>query len=361
MSTIGVIIPAYEPDKRLLDLLVDLDRNNIGPVYIINDGSGAHYKEIFDRSAKIVKRLQGELLTHEVNKGKGRALKTAFQYILENNQQLTAVVTADSDGQHTVECIKKVIQMTQEQNDCLVLGVRNFNIQGIPWKSRFGNTITEKIFKYLAGVHITDTQTGLRGIPRDYMIKLIDLKGERFEFEMRMLLDAADNYKIIEIPVETIYDSKDHHQTHFNPFKDSIKIYRILGEKFLKYIFSSTSSSLLDLILFGLVCIPLKTIYPLFYVTIATIVARIFSSIYNYLLNYKFVFKSKESIKASSIKYFSLAIAQMICSACIVTVFVNLLHNDFELQVKIIVDTVLFFISYHIQQHFIFHMKNKVQ
>lgn len=351
---VGIIIPAYEPDGRLLNLLENLEMENMGPIYIVNDGSGDQYDEIFQKASVIAERSGGLVLKHQVNRGKGRALKTAFAYILEHCNDIEAAVTADSDGQHTPECIRKVMDAVYANKNCLILGVRSFDMEGIPWKSRFGNNLTEKIFQYISGVHVSDTQTGLRGISKSYMKELLDLKGERFEFEMRMLLDAANRYRIVEVPIKTVYDSEENHQTHFNPIKDSIKIYRILGEKFLKYIFSSFSSSILDLILFGILCAALKTVFPVFYAAAATIAARVVSATYNYFLNYKVVFHSNESVMLSVTKYFALAVIQMACSAVIVTLLVNVLPVVPEVIIKMVIDTMLFFVSYHIQQKYIF-------
>lgn len=359
MKKVAIVIPAYEPDARLIELLAALNEKEMGPVYIVDDGSGNAYKHIFEQSGALIEKMGGCLLTHEKNRGKGRALKTAFEYILKIEPEVIAVVTADSDGQHTCECIGRVMDAIQKNDESLILGVRKFDTDGIPWKSRFGNSLTEKIFKYVTGVHITDTQTGLRGIPRSYMKELLDLKGERFEFEMRMLIDAAEKRKIIEVPIKTIYDSEENHQTHFNPLKDSIRIYRILAEKFVKYIISSVSSSVLDLILFGIFCAFFKKSHPIFYVTIATVAARVFSAIYNYLINYKVVFRSKENIGVSMVKYFSLAVVQMLCSATLITVLVKIFPFGMELVFKVIVDTILFFVSYSIQQKLIFQRRKR--
>lgn len=275
--------------------------------------------------------------------------------MLDNDKGAEAVITVDSDGQHTVECIKKIISRIKEETfPSLILGVRKFDLEGIPWKSRFGNILTEKVFAYISGVHISDTQTGLRGIPIRYVEKLIYLEGERFEFEMRMLIDAADRYQIVEIPIETIYDSESNHQTHFNPLVDSFKIYRILGDKFIKYILSSCSSSIIDLSIFGVICLVLEKRYPVIHVTIATIVARIISATYNYFINYKIVFRSKAGIKLSAFKYLTLALVQMGGSAGLITIFVKMFPTFPELLFKIVIDTVLFFISYYVQQKIVF-------
>lgn len=354
MNRIAIIIPAYEPDKRLISLIDDLVQKDIGPIFVVNDGSDMSFDCIFNAIKDKVENSGGLILKHEVNKGKGRALKTAFGYILDNVKNVQAVVTADSDGQHTSECIQHVIDASLYNQDSLILGIRTFEDKDIPWKSKFGNKITEKVFKYITGAHITDTQTGLRAIPRSYLPELLNIKGERFEFEMRMLIDAVDKVEILEIPIQTIYDSKDNHQTHFDPLKDSIRIYRILGERFIKFIFSSVSSCLLDLLIFGILCFFLKQKAPMFYIIYSTVIARIISAIYNYAMNFKFVFKSNEDIGKAAIKYFLLAIIQMSCSALLVTGLVRAFPKGIEVLFKAIVDTILFFISYSIQQRLVF-------
>lgn len=352
-KTIPIIIPSYEPDERLLSLLNTLNKEKIGPVIIVDDGSGKQYSAVFAQAEAIIKPNNGVLLTHEINKGKGRALKTAFRYVLEHFPDAIGAVTADSDGQHTAECIKKVMKALYDNSNALILGVRNLKRDDIPWKSRIGNCITERVFAYAAGVHISDTQTGLRGIPREFMKLLLNVPGERFEFETQMLLESVKKYPIEEIPIETIYDSVENHQTHFNPIIDSAKIYRILGKRFLKYFFSSASSSVVDLILFLIFCRLFEKKWEL-YVAIATIAARVISAIYNYLINYLLVFKSKERISNSGIKYFVLAIVQMGMSAVLVSAGVGLCPFIPKIIIKIIIDSILFLASYYMQQKYIF-------
>ena len=196
-------------------------------------------------------------------------------------------------------------------------------------------------------MRVSDTQSGLRGIPFAFMRELIDCKGERFEYEMQMLLECAGRYDLTEIPIQTIYDSKESHQTHFKPIRDSLRIYKILGKKFIKFIFASLSVLLL------------KDSFPALYITIATVGARIISAVYNYLINYKFVFKSRASKTTSLAKYALLAVIQMGLSAGIVSLFVHLFPGCIETVVKAIVDTILFLLSYAVQQRFVFSSKNK--
>ena len=101
MTEIPVIIPSYEPDERMTELMEHLKCADIGPVVIVDDGSeGETYQEIF-RMAQT--QFGYTVLHHAVNLGKGRALKTAFNYCLNTWPGMLGCVTIDSDGQHTVK------------------------------------------------------------------------------------------------------------------------------------------------------------------------------------------------------------------------------------------------------------------
>ncbi|SDY15332.1 Glycosyltransferase involved in cell wall bisynthesis [Ruminococcaceae bacterium YAD3003] len=359
-ALVPIVIPSYEPDERLIALLHDLDAKEMGPVIIVNDGSSEEYDKTFAEAEAIITKRGGKFISYRPNRGKGRALKTAFTYIKENMPGAIGCVTADSDGQHSPECINNIIDTLIEKPNNLVLGVRQFDKKEIPWKSWFGNTVTINVFSYVAGMRVSDTQSGLRGIPFKFMTELIDTKGERFEYEMQMLLECAGKYDLTEIPIETIYESKENHQTHFRPVKDSIIIYKVLGKKFFKFVFASVSSFVIDILLFHLFVLMFKDTFGALYITFATIGARVISAVYNYLINYKFVFKSKASRTTSLTKYALLAIIQMSLSAGIVSLIVYLFPGCWETLVKAIVDMILFLISYAVQQRFVFSSKSKV-
>ena len=350
-SNVVLVIPAYEPDDRMLTLMETLKEAQISPVVFVDDGSGPDYRHYFEIAEK---KYGYTVLVHAVNLGKGRALKTAFNYVLNTYPDVVGVVTADSDGQHTVADIQACEKALVENPNHLILGVRNFDGKDIPWKSVFGNKLTCSICKWLCGVSVSDTQTGLRGISCAYMKKLMETSGERFEFETNMLIDTKDYCEITEVPIETIYDSVENHVTHFDPIRDSIRIYKIFGRMFLKFVFSSLSSSVVDLFLFSVFCSLLLGWSEIYYVTVATIVARVISAAYNYFVNYHFVFNSKKRKSVSGAKYFALVIVQMLLSAGFVTLGVYLLPFVPELVVKIFVDGFLFFISYLVQRKYIF-------
>ena len=171
INEIVVIIPSLEPDENLLDICLSI-KQYLKHIVVINDGSQSDKKVIFNKLEK-----HGiSVLTHAVNLGKGRALKTAFNDLLCNNSDFIGVVTADSDGQHSVKDIVKCAEEISKHENSLVLGTRNFDSLNIPARSRIGNKITSYIFKYLLGIGISDTQTGLRGIRKEHLPFLMQVK-----------------------------------------------------------------------------------------------------------------------------------------------------------------------------------------
>lgn len=345
---IPVIIPAYEPDDKLIGLLRELRKAQIENIVIVDDGSGSACAGIFEQAEK---EFGCKVLVHAVNLGKGRALKTAFNYCIRAYSELPGCVTADSDGQHSAECILRCMKALWEQPEALILGCRDFDEENVPFRSKFGNKCTCHIFRYLAGVRVSDTQTGLRSIPLSFMKTLMNVKGERFEYETNMLIEAKRaGISMKEVPIQTIYIGENK-TSHFHVIKDSVRIYLI----FAKFLFSSLSSSVVDLALFSLLCFLLKgkSWGTVTYITAATVAARVVSAVYNYLLNYKVVFKSKGSMGRTMGKYLMLAVVQMCCSA----VLVNLLYplvGGYEVAVKMPVDILLFFVSFVIQREIVY-------
>ena len=206
------------------------------------------------------------------------------------------------------------------------------------------------MFRLLVGLKITDTQTGLRAIPTRFMKTLLATAGERFEFESNMLIDTKEaEVPIVEVPIKTVY-IEENRTSHFNPIRDSIRIYAIFG----KFLFSSLSSSVVDLLFFTLFCGLLRGRVSFDYIVGATVMARVISACYNYLLNYRVVFKSKADHRGAALRYFCLAVVQMGISALLVSRFYRLLPGGSELLVKIPVDVLLFFVSFQIQRVFVY-------
>lgn len=358
--TSAIIIPALNPGRELIKYVSDLISAGFDRIILVDDGSDAEHRLIFN---ELESNDECVVVRHAINLGKGRGLKNAFNYFLnmEDVSDYCGVITVDSDGQHTVADVIRISDRMKEDSDnkCndLILGSRDFHLDNVPVKSRFGNVTTRVVFRLLHGVKLMDTQTGLRGIPKSVIPQFMELFGERFEYETNMLVAAArGNIGIVEIPIETVYENNNE-GTHFNPIRDSWAIYKLLFGMFFKYIMSSLSSFVIDILIFRMALALLKkgNIPSAVIISASTVAARIISSIYNYLINRKVVFKSNDKGAASLVKYYVLAAIQMCCSAALVTVFYNWIGIP-ETIVKVIVDGLLFLVSFQIQKRLVFAM-----
>lgn len=349
IGRVSVIIPAYKPDEKLIKLLGELVSRGFSDIIVVDDGSGEAFAGIFEK----VKGFQEcTLLTHEVNQGKGRALKTAMSFCAEHRKEAAGVVTADADGQHLTEDIAAVSQevMTQEK---VILGVRDFTKSDIPARSVAGNRITSAVFRLFFGMKLQDTQTGLRGIPMKHLEALLEAEGDRYEYETNQLL-MLNKYKIPyeQVEIATVYI--DENQTsHFHVVRDSLRIYGLI----FKYAFSSSASFLVDALLFYVVkkwCSSPLAFVPLTFW--ASLVARAVSSVVNYVMNAKLVFRGEVN-RITFIKYYILVVVQILLSALCVFVLektFGVLSPALSTVLKILVDTVLFFFSFRIQHKWVF-------
>lgn len=345
MEDIFVVVPTLNPNieifKKFLDNLLESTKN----VLVYDDGCNKEYDSFF----KDLEKKKITVLHHYVNLGKGRAMKDAFNYLLLKYPKLKGVVTADSDGQHSIKDIEKVAEEIKKHPDSLILGCRDFDSENVPARNKFGNKITRGVFKTFVGLSITDTQTGLRGYPTKVMSSLMTVKGDRFEYETNMLIETMNKkIPIIEVPIETIYLENSNSESHFNPVKDSFEIYKL----FFKFILAGLSSFILDYLLFYIFSLIIGGVNSILY---ATICARVLSSVYNFLVNSNVVFKNRNS--SSLIKYACLCVLQMFVSGLAVEYIVKLTHIS-SMVIKLIVDVILFIVNFVIQRTFIFVGEN---
>lgn len=345
MKEIAIIIPAYKPHEQIMtDFLSELTKK-FTKVVIVDDGSGEEYRSFFEN----LKNKGFTVLRHNVNLGKGRALKTAFNYCLNEYSDIVGTVTADCDGQHSVEDIIKCAKKLKDDPSKLVIGARNFNEDQVPFKSRYGNKITRSVLALFVGIKITDTQTGLRAFGINTMKEFLNTKGERYEYETNMLIECKEkDIQIAEVPISTIYINNNE-LSHFNPIKDSIMIYKL----FVKYIVSALSSFLVDILLFALLVHLLPDIHTgvITSIVVATVIARVISSLYNYGVNSKLVFKNKGA--TSIVKYYILVIIQMFVSAFVVSELFKLTNMN-STFIKVLVDLIIFVINFFIQREWVF-------
>ncbi len=336
-ALIPVLIPAYKPDPRMLTLCRELLAAGLS-VLLVDDGGGENYLRLFEEA----KAMGCHVARHAVNLGKGRALKTGINEALLTYPNIAGIVTADADGQHTVKDILRVMDVMRGAPGTMVTGARALK-ENVPIKSRLGNTITRYVYRFVTGIRCHDTQTGLRGIPADKLTEILRMPGERYEYEMTMLLRLRElDMPLKEVEIETIYID-DNKGSHFHPVKDAFRVYSVI----LRFLTSSILSFGVD---YGLYLLLLKGVGLVPWLCYG--LARVASSLFNYTVNRAAVFGGRGG-KASIVRYYALVIVQMAVGALLVDVLSQGVHISAS-WIKIPVDIVLFFISYIIQRDFVF-------
>lgn len=349
-QNIGVLIPSLDPDEKLIQLLAELVAQEQFSQQIVVVDDGTRDQTIFNQIAQTYP-TEVVILHHSKNQGKGAALKTGFHYFLFHCPHVWGIATLDSDGQHTVKDLNACIAAFNRHPLDLLIGVRTFS-NDIPFRSRIGNIVTNTLVDKLTGLHLTDTQTGLRVIPDEYARKLLKFPADRFEFEFDMLLQAKDYYvTIYEQPIATIY-LEENASSHFRVIRDSLAIYA----RFFKFASSGLLSFFTDIALFALL-VRLISNYSFKSIMLATMIARLLSAVVNYSLNRQVVFEKKG--EKTLVKYGALMLVQMLLSGYGTALATHLLKSvtDTTLLVtamKMVVDFILFMFSYQVQKHLIF-------
>ena len=224
-NKVAVILPSLDPDAKFTRVVEGLVENGFQHVVIVDDGSSAERQRFFEEAAR---HPECTVIHHGVNKGKGCALKTAFDHVRRELPELEGVITIDGDGQHLLPDIVACAERMLAEGDKVVLGCRDFDAPGVPPRSVAGNKTTNRLFKLFYGITISDTQTGLRAIPARFLDRFCEMEGERFEYETNMLLQMKKQHIVfVEQPIATVYDPEDY-SSHYNAFKDSWRILKIM-------------------------------------------------------------------------------------------------------------------------------------
>lgn len=331
-----ILIPSYEPTHRLTDLVTELRAAapDVG-VVVVDDGSGAAYAARFDS----VIDLGAELVTFAENRGKGAALKAGFRHIAREHPGHD-VVTADSDGQHTVDDILRVAFRLRREEDALVLGVRAF-VGDVPRRSRFGNAVSAFLFRIAAGYAVTDTQTGLRGLPAAALDWARTVAGERFEYELEMLLGVQDaGLRVVELPIATVY--LDHNaSSHFRAVRDSVRVMRPM----LRFVSASFAGFLIDTVVLQLAFWLTGSLLG------SVVAARVVSGSANFALNRRILGPATPLVRAA-LKYAALAV--VLLGANYVWLSVLTAAGIPLLPAKIVTEVALYLVSFAVQRTLVF-------
>lgn len=338
-----VVIPAYKPGEGLLRVVNEILEQTKYDVLIVNDGSGDEYASVF---AALPQRAV--VLEHDINQGKGAALKTAYAYIAQRGEY-TGVITADADGQHLIGDIIRVGTALNEDPQALILGSREF-VGDVPAKSKFGNTLTRFVFRLSSGVKVYDTQTGLRAFGTQRLGEMLAIDGQRYEYEMNVLLYCAKKgIPIREVPIKTVYENNNS-SSHFHPIRDSVKIYGVI----FKFVSSSLAAFCIDYLLLLLVRWLTRGLGEDLSLLVSVVTARVLSSLCNYHMNRRLVFA--EGTRTSILKYYLVAVGLLLLNYGFLWVLNVALPIPLA-AAKILVEILLYPLSYILQRRFVFAKK----
>jgi len=334
-----IVIPAFRPGNALLDTINDICEEGAAYIVVVDDGSGSAYRHIFDRLQNL---SNVRVVRHAVNLGKGAALKTGFNHILVEFPDCQGIVTADADGQHHPDDIRKVAAYLARHPDNCVLGVREFDAN-TPTRSRLGNEITSGLFRLLHGEAISDTQTGLRGIPRSLAEQLLKLETRGYEFELDMLiLTRYIGISIAQVPIRTIYINENV-SSHFNPLLDSMRIYFQL----IRFAAASAMTAAVDNLIFYFVYAARDD------AVVAQVIGRSVALFVNYFLNRHLVFHSTASRGWIWVRF----VAVVITSGGVSYALFYSLRANFNWQVmpaKLTAEGILFLFNFAFLRDFVF-------
>jgi len=210
-----VLIPTYN-NAKTLEAVITTTLEYCDDVIVVNDGATDSTPDIISKFSNIT------VFKHEVNKGKGMALRNGFKKALELG--FDYVITIDSDGQHYPEDFITFLNKVEEVPNSLIIGARNMAVDNVPGKSTFGNKFSNFWFWVETGIKLPDTQSGYRLYPVKRM-RNIWLFTTKFELEIEVIVKAAwRGIPVISVPVKVYYAPQGERVTHFRPGKDFTRI-----------------------------------------------------------------------------------------------------------------------------------------
>lgn len=346
-TKIVVVIPAYQPSEYLTELTKSLKGRGY-TVIIVDDGSGIEYSDIWEETSNYA-----TILHHAQNRGKGASLKTAFEMISCSMPDADCIVTADADGQHLLLDIERTASYVRTHPGALILGTRDFSGQ-VPFRSKLGNTVTRFIFYCISKKAVRDTQTGLRAFDRSLLPIMLKTEGNRYEYEMNVLLYCAkEHIPMAEVRIQTVYLDENNSCSHFDRIRDSLRIYGRIA----KFASASLISFAADYLGFLIISALLPS--GVIFLNIGNVVARIGSAMLNYILNAKVVFDSNSTAGKTLPQYLCLAGGILLGNCTILSFFTNVIGLVPDIA-KLITELLLFIVSFAVQTGVIFkdkHMK----
>lgn len=343
------LIPAYQPTEQLITLLHEAKSKGF-QIVVVDDGNSKNTNDIFASAARF-----GTVLRHAKNMGKGRAIKTGLSFIRSEYPADCIVVTMDADGQHRVADAQKICRIAQNHPNALVLGSRKLK-EDVPLRSHFGNTITRLVYRISTGEKVWDTQTGLRAFSAKQIPQFLAVEGERYEYEMNVLLTCSRaGILIMEEEIETIYIDGNA-SSHFDTVKDSWRVYK----EILKFSAASLISFLVDYGLYSILTLGTSAMGSIPSILISNVGARAVSASVNYVINRRVVFQSNAHLVRSAVQYAVLAVGILVGNTVVLTFLASDLGVN-RYAAKLITELFFFLMSWMVQRKVIFQEEKSAE
>ena len=216
MDKVCILIPAYNAQETLGSVLKKIEPLKMDTI-VVNDGSS-------DETKRVASENGAQLLEHPLNLGKGAALRTGFQYILQKGYQV--VITLDADGQHDPSEIPSLLKIFQSVNPDILIASRAAEFGKMTFLRRFWNRLGVKAVARLCHSDITDSQSGFRLI-RANVLKEVILSTSRFETELELLIKACKKgFSVLSVPINT-QKVDGTGSSHFRPVIDTWLVCKI--------------------------------------------------------------------------------------------------------------------------------------
>lgn len=350
-----IVIPALNPPPSFVSYVEGLMQAGFHNIVVVNDGSRTDKLPVFYK----VERLGATVIGHPQNRGQGAALRTGFEYYLEHfHEQSDGIITLNADRQIPAEDVVKIASSLHNEQEmgsfALVVGTRNLDGKNVTDYDYNMGGVMRLLYHMLMGVRLNDPLAGVFGIPDLRVRHCVEVEGDGYSYVTSLTM-SFEKIGFLQVPVRYA-PYEDGAEPSFRKIPDTLRILYTIFKKFILYSITSVGASILDVIMFGIFTSvtfrgnPLAIIY-------GTICARVISASVNYLLTKHFVFHFKSDSAQETTKsagaFFALTAMQCICSALAVSA-VKALIGGSAVGIKVLVDTMLFFVSYKIQHKYIF-------
>ena len=221
MKKIAVLIPAFNASATIAGVISGaMEHVPVERIIVVDDGSS-------DGTFLIAEKLGAHTLKHTVNKGKGAALQTGFDFFLTS--PFDAVVTLDADLQHPPQMIPDFINQYSSGAFDVIIGSRLHDKKTMPLHRVLSNTLTTFLVNARTSMSIADSQSGYRLINRR-VLEAVRLQSTGFEAETEFIIKAAEHgFRFGSVPIATIYAGE---KSHMTPWATTVNFVRILFQDY---------------------------------------------------------------------------------------------------------------------------------